>query len=118
MVTAKLPDITTMTLEEARAYIIENLDLNSDSHHIEIDAIATTLLMEANDSRGDQTRHHPGSLSGYPDAKYTAVLYDAAWALVCEGILRPGPSCVGAPNQRCNGFCLTGLGREKIGLKA
>ena len=110
-----------MTLEEAKSYILKNLSFRMDSHNVVIDGLAGVLLDAAAKRReaadflkGSRMQTSYGSPGNHPDAKFTSILYDAAWELVADGILRPGPVHYGVLNQTQSGFSLTQKGKEKF----
>lgn len=114
------PDITTMNLEEAKRYLLDMTRHPGDTHDVDLEGVCRVLVEAANARReaqavlsGSRQRTYYSSGSG-PDNKYTAVLYDAAWELVREGVLRPGPRFFGCLNERSSGFCLTSHGRATL----
>jgi hypothetical protein len=60
---------------------------------------------------GSRSQVMYGDLGRLPEAAHTAIIYEAAWALVHEGILRPGKRAYGNLNAREDGFCLTTAGQ-------
>lgn len=107
-----LPDIRHLTIEEAKQFIMTAAATPGDSHDVVLDNLARLLLEAAVTReeaeamlRGDRSRHLYSSLGQHPLASATAVLYDAAWELVREGLLRPGIRHFGVLNERPSGFC-------------
>jgi len=108
-------------MDEAKAYILETaFRSRGDAHDVEIDGLARVLedaalqLERAKDyARGVTYQTHYGSGQS-PAAAKTQILYDAAWELVMEGLLRPGKRHFGTLNVRESGYCLTEKGRQSI----
>lgn len=117
----KSPDVTKMTAAEARNMILEAASHPSDSHDVLIDSLARVLLGAAEQRRrsdealkGVTTVRHYGSEGQQPEAPATAILYDTAWEMVREGLLRPGPRYFGVLNERPGGFSLTTAGKQYL----
>jgi hypothetical protein len=119
------PDVTTMTITEARAYILKHAKSSTgEAHDVEIDAIARPLEQASRQReqaraviQGSQGQSFHGSGCS-PGARATRVLYDAAWELVGDGLLRPGYRNFGVLNERASGFCLTPKGLAEVGKGA
>jgi hypothetical protein len=116
----QFPDVTKMTIEEAKAYILESARRPGDSHDVYLENLAHNLLEAAKMRREAEEHVRGGSVrimysnSDLPEAPATSVLYDAAWELVREGVLRPGPRCFGVLNERSGGFSLTAEGKRRL----
>lgn len=118
----QFPDIKTMTVSEAKEYLLKSISKHNDSHDLDLDPICRSLL-DAAKIRRQASEHILGrtSITYYSsgpseESPYTSVIYDAAWELVLEGVLRPGPIYFGVLNERKTGFSLTAAGKKKLCL--
>jgi hypothetical protein len=109
-----------MALGEAKDYLIKSANPDIEAHDLVIDALGRTLVEAADKRRqasdllrGSRVQYFAGSFSQLQDAPATSILYDAAWELVREGLLRPGPRFTGVLNQSPSGFCLTAAGQKR-----
>ncbi len=112
-----------MTLNDAKELIYAQLRNNErgESHDIIIDELAKLLDQAANINeqasnlrQGTQVWHSgPSQFSSK-----TIVLYEAAWELVLEGILRPGKRDLSCLNERPSGMCLTMKGYSALGIES
>jgi hypothetical protein len=105
------------TVEEAIAYlwrfIAENAavtDTKMKEHSHDFDLYLPWLL-QIFDRHGEQ----PGETLAIPELE--SLYMDAAWRMVDEGFLRPGPRSIGGGQPRDgygNGYSLTAKGRQTL----
>ena len=118
---SQIPDIMTLTIEEAKSYILTKARSNTGFHLVSVSGVARELLEAANQRRkandimrGVRMETFYPSLGQTPEAPTTEVLYDAVWDLVRDGLLRPGPRFYESDAPDPNLFCLTKVGKDGL----